>query len=124
MKISTFATIMAISTFSVESTTPYLGISLNAVVAACAGAYCSFSFGTKIEPRKRMFQLFVSAVLLGGFISAIIGAALTYLLPGVEQTEELQVGIAGIVSFLVPHVAPEIIERVRGFINGFKKEDK
>lgn len=124
MKISTFAVIMAVSTFSAESTTPYLGMSLNALVAACAGAYCSFSFGSKIEPRKRMFQLFVSAVLLGGFISAIIGATLAYLVPAVVQTEALKVGIAGVVSFLVPHVAPEIIERVRGLISGFKKGDK
>lgn len=114
MKIGTFAVIMAVSTFSAESTTLYLDMSLNVLVAACAGAYCSFSF----EPRKRMFQLFVSAVLLGGFISAIIGATLAYLVPAVVQTEALKVGIAGVVSFLVPHVAPEIIERVRGFISG------
>lgn len=97
--------------FHPDFTTPYLGVPFNVVIACIAGAYSSFSFGDKVEPRKRMYNLFLACVIMGGAWTAITNAVITHF-TDFELSNGVQAGIGAIISCLSRFFIPAMIERI------------
>lgn len=109
----------SLPSFSPEITTPYIGVPFNVVIACIAGAYSSFSFGDKVEPRSKMWKLFIACVFMGaawtGTVNFIISVLTNWqLLPGA------QAGMGAIISCLTRFVMPAIIENIKPWIASIK----
>src|SRR4249919_2213707 len=95
-----------------EITVAYIGVPLNVVVACAAGAYSSFSFGDKVEPRSRMFPLFLACVIMGCAMTGITNAMIGYWLPKLHVTSGGQAALGAMVSCLARFIIPALIERI------------
>lgn len=102
----------AAPSFSPDITVPYLGVPLNVIVACAAGAYSSFSFGKKVEPRSAMFKLFFACVFMGCAFTAIANAMVRFWFEGFEITDGVQAGMGAILSCLTRFIIPAIIARI------------
>lgn len=91
---------------------PYVGVPLNVLVACVAGAYSSFSFGERVEPRSRMFQLFTACVIMGWAFTVVVNAAIFHWLDGFKLTDGAAAGMGAIVSCLTRFFIPALIERI------------
>lgn len=91
---------------------PYVGVPLNVLVACAAGAYSSFSFGERVEPRGRMFQLFTACVIMGCAFTAVVNAAISHWFDGFQLTDGVAAGVGAIVSCLTRFFIPALIERI------------
>jgi hypothetical protein len=89
----------------------YVGVPLNVVVACVAGAYSSFSFGDKVEPRGAMFRLFTACVILGCALTALVQAGIGHWM-GQTLKDGAQAGMGAIISCLTRFWVPSVI----GFI--------
>lgn len=88
-----------------------LAFKLNALVACCAGAYCSFGFGEKVEPRSKMYKLFVQSVIMGLAFTEVINWVIEMYFK-VSIPYGVQAGIGAIISCMVRFVIPAAIERI------------
>ena len=85
-----------------------------AILLACiGGSYASFSWGEPVEPRARMFRLFVSCVLMGLFWSLILNWIIGWWLPNTTLTISARAGIGGVVSCITRFVMPKIIDSIK-----------
>lgn len=98
----------ATALFSQEITVKYVGVPVNVLVACALGAYASFSFGDKVEPRPYMFKLFTACIIMGAGFTAITEAVI-----GGGKTEGLLPAIGLVVSCLTRFWVPSIIEVIR-----------
>lgn len=90
----------------------YIGVPLNVLVACAVGAFCSFSFGDKVEPRRRMWGVFVAAMLMGAAFTAICNSVIQHFL-SMQMTDALHAGLGASVSFLTRFMLPWLIEVVK-----------
>lgn len=97
--------------FTRDITVAYTGVSLNLLVACAIGAFCSFSFGEKIEPRSRMWGLFIASLFMGGAFTAITNSAISYWLH-LTMTDGLQAGVGTVVSFITRFLLPWLADVV------------
>ena len=97
--------------FSLDFTIDYIGVPFNAVVAAALGAYSGFAFGDKVEPRGRVFQLFIACVLMGCAWTGLT-AWLIDVLTDWELKRGAMAWMAAIISCLTRFFIPEIIKRI------------
>lgn len=102
----------AVPSFSPAITVDYIGVPLNVVVACAAGAYSSFSFGDKVEPRSRMYQLFIACIIMGCAMTGLTNALIGYWLPKLHVSSGGQAALGAFVSCLARFVIPAIIERI------------
>lgn len=120
VSIGALGTVTAgLPSFSPEFTTPYIGVPFNVVIACIAGAYSSFSFGDKVEPRSKMFKLFIACVFMGcawtGLTNFVLHAVMKWeLVPGA------QAGMGAIISCLTRFIMPAIIENIKPWISSIK----
>ena len=106
------ATVAGITTLVTRDiSVAYIGAPLNVLVACSAGAYSSFSFGDKVEPRGRMFRLFFACVFMGCALTALTQAAISHWL-NLELTDGAQAGMGAVISCLTRFWIPSLI----GFI--------
>lgn len=94
-----------------DATVAYIGVPANVLVACAVGAFCSFSFGDKVEPRGRLWRLFMASLLMGAAFTAICNAALQHFLH-MEMTAGLHAGLASVVSFITRFFLPWLIDVV------------
>ena len=99
------------SIFTPDISVAYIGVPLNVIVACVLGAYSSFSVGEKVEPRKRMFNLFVACVFMGAAFTAICNAGISHWLK-MEMTAGLQAGMGAAVSFITRFFLPWLADVV------------
>jgi len=104
--------ITAVATMTPDLTTGYIGVSAKVLVACAAGAYSSFSFGDKIEPRSRMFGVFISSLIMGSALTAIVNAAVEHFLK-VQLLDGTQAGIGALVACLTRFFLPPVIDALR-----------
>lgn len=95
--------------FTRDITVAYVGVPLNVLVACAIGAFCSFSFGDKVEPRKKMWGLFVVCLFMGGAFTSITNA-LVSLFTDLEMTDSLQAGLGTVVSFSTRFFLPWLVD--------------
>lgn len=93
-----------------------LPVPFNVVVGCIAGAYASFSFGEKVAPRSRMFNLWFACVIMGVAITAVTNGVIAFVFEGFKLTPGVQVGIGAIVSCLTRFVLPAIIEQIKPWL--------
>lgn len=93
-----------------------LPVPFNVVVGCIAGAYASFSFGDKVEPRSKMFNLWFACVIMGVAITAVANGIIGYCFEGFQLTSGVQVGIGAIVSCLTRFVLPAFIEQIKPWL--------
>lgn len=84
--------------FSPDVTVAYTGVPINVLVACCIGAFCSFSFGDKIETRRKMWGFFITAVFMGAAFTAIANASLQHWLE-LKMTDGLHAGLGAVIAF-------------------------
>lgn len=90
-----------------------LPVPFNVVIGCIAGAYASFSFGEKVEPRGRMFQLWFACIIMGCAFTAVTNGVVGYCFKGFQLTAGVQAGIGAIVSCLMRFIIPAIIEGIK-----------
>lgn len=98
---------IAVATLS----TPYIGVPLNVLVACVAGAYASFSFGDQVEPRSKMFNLFVACVIMGSATTGVVNYTLEAWRDATLDAGA-QAGIGAIVSCLTRFWLPSLIDYI------------
>lgn len=96
---------------SPEVSVPYLGVPINVVVAASAGAVAGFAFAGKLESRLRVFQVAFASVVLGCAITTLLELYMTYKLGWEVETRALP-AIALIVACVARWLVPAVIERI------------
>jgi len=85
------------------------GVPLNVLLACAIGAWCSFSFADKVEPRGRMYGLFLTCVFMGAAFTVVVNAALSHFVQMV-MTDPLQVAVGTIVAFTTRFLLPWIVD--------------
>lgn len=103
---------LAAGLFTPQITVIYIGVPFNVVVACAAGAFCSFAYGPKVEPRSRMFGLFFTALIMGCALTAVAVAALSHFL-NVTLSSGVPAAMGAIISCLTPFLLPPIIDAAR-----------
>ena len=98
--------------FTREMTVAYIGVPVNVLIACAVGAFCSFSFGDKVEPRGRMWGLFLASMLMGAAFTAICNSALQHFL-ALQMTDALHAGLGAVVSFLTRFFLPWLVDIVK-----------
>jgi hypothetical protein len=98
--------------FTRDVTVIYIGVPLNVLVACAIGAFCSFSFGDKVEPRRKMWGLFVACMCMGAAATAICNAVITHWL-SLEMTDALQAGMGAAVAFTMRFFLPWFTDVVK-----------
>ena len=93
-------------------TVAYVGVPFNVLFACAVGAYCSFSLGDKIEPRSKMWSLFVMCLFLGAAFTALCNAVVEHVFK-MTMTDALQAGMGCIVSFLMRFFLPWLVKIVQ-----------
>lgn len=106
------APLLAAAVFTPEVTVSYIGVPLNVLVACVAGAYSSFSFGDKVEPRSYMFKLFFACVLMGAAFTGITIGVIEHFL-GASVAPGVHAGMGAFVACITRFALPPIIELVR-----------
>jgi hypothetical protein len=113
------APILAAAVFTPEVTVSYIGVPLNVLVACVAGAYSSFSFGDKVEPRSYMFKLFVACVIMGAAFTGLVIGGIEFFVH-LKTTHDtfrvspgVQAGLGAFVSCITRFGLPPIIEIAR-----------
>lgn len=95
-----------------DVTTVYIGVPANVLVACAIGAFCSFSFGDKVEPRRKMWGLYVACLFMGAAFTAIANATITHWFK-LEMTDALQAGIGAAVAFTTRFFLPWFVDVVK-----------
>lgn len=108
-------------------TEPYIGVPFNVVIACIFGAYASFSFGDKVEPRSKMFNLWLACVIMGCAFTGAANAVIGFVWEGFKLTDGVQASLGAIVSCLTRFWLPSFIEAVkagewRNWIPVFRKK--
>lgn len=98
--------------FSPEFTTPYVGVPFNVVIACAGGTYASFSWGEKIEPRSRMFKMFVGCLFMGCTMTGLVNAIVVIYTDGFTLIPGVQAGLGALVACLTRFIIPALIERI------------
>lgn len=98
--------------FTSDFSVPYIGAPLNVLVACAIGAFCSFSFGDKVETRRRVFGLFVTCMLMGAALTAVVNAALAHWV-FVQMTDGLHAGLGAIISFSARFFLPWLADVIK-----------
>jgi hypothetical protein len=106
------APIVAAAVFTPEISVGYIGVPLNVLVACVAGAYSSFSFGDKVEPRSYMFKLFVACVLMGAAFTGIVTGVIEHFLSE-SLTPGVQAGMGAFLSCITRFALPRVIDVAR-----------
>lgn len=97
--------------FGPQISVAYIGVPLNVIVACVLGTYSSFSVGEKVEPRSRMWRLYVACVFMGAAFTAIANASIEHWLH-MAMTPGLQAGIGAFVSFCTRFFLPWLADVV------------
>lgn len=97
--------------FPLAASVAFIGVPLNVLVACAAGAYSSFSFGDKVEPRGRMFQLFFACLFMGSALTGIANSSVEHWLH-YTLTDGGQAGMGAVIACLTRFWLPSVI----GFI--------
>lgn len=84
--------------FTPEITVAYTGVPINVLVACAIGSFCSFSFGERVEERRKMWGFFATAVFMGAAFTAISNAAMQHWL-SVKMTDSLHAGLGAVIAF-------------------------
>lgn len=101
-----------LASLQLDVSVPYVGVPLNVLVACSIGAFCSFSFGDKVDPRSKMWSLFIASLFMGSAITAIANAAVDHW-TDLDMTAALQAGIGAFVSFLARFFLPWLVDIVK-----------
>lgn len=98
--------------FTRDISVAYIGVPLNVLVACAIGAFCSFSFSDKVEPRRRMWGLFIACMLMGAALTACVNAALAHWM-SLQMTDGVQAGVAAVTSFVTRFFLPWLVEVIK-----------
>ena len=98
--------------FTRDISVAYIGVPLNVLVACAIGTFCSFSFSDKVEPRGRMWGLFIACLFMGAAFTALCNAALVHWL-GLTMTDGLQAGLGAVVSYITRFFLPWLAEVIK-----------
>lgn len=102
----------AVTLYSHDLTVAYIGVPANVIVACAAGAYASFSFGDKVEPRSKMFGIFVACIIIGAAFTALTQASVEYFTP-MRITQGGQAALGAVVSCLTRFFMPWVVDVVK-----------
>lgn len=102
---------VAASRLNADITVLYLGVPVNVVVAACAGALAGFAFAAPLETRKRIFQVAFACVVLGCTAASLLEAFIAYRFKAQIEPKVLA-SMALILSFWLRWIIPAVIERI------------
>jgi hypothetical protein len=83
------------------------------LIACIAGAYASFGFGDPVEPRKRMYQVFVACVIMGWAFTTVTNAVIAATFDGFVMTRAVHAGVGAIVSCLTRFWLPSLIDNIK-----------
>jgi hypothetical protein len=84
------------------------------LIACIAGAYASFGFVNEpVEPRKRMYQVFLSCVIMGWSFTTVLNAVIAWSMDGLVMTRAVHAGVGGIVSCLTRFWLPSLIDNIK-----------
>lgn len=103
---------IASAQFTRNISVAYVGVPLNVLVACAIGAFCSFSFSDRVEPRSRMWGLFIACWFMGAAFTACVNAALVHWL-NMTMTDGLQAGLGAVVSFITRFFLPWLADVVK-----------
>jgi len=98
--------------FTRDISVAYIGVPLNVLVACFIGAYCSFCVAEKVEPRRRMWSLWIACVFMGAAFTALANGAINYF-TDMEMTDALQAGLGAVVSFITRFFLPWLADVVK-----------
>lgn len=90
----------------------FIGVPFNVLVACAIGAFCSLSFGDKVNCRRRLWGLFVSSTLMGAAFTAISNGLLQHY-TDLAMTDGLHAGMGAAVSFVTRFALPWIADVVK-----------
>lgn len=82
-------------------------------LACIGGAYASFTWGDPVEPRSKMFRLFVSCVIMGIAFSLTATWLIQWQFETLSLTNGARAGIGCIVSCLTRFTMPKVVESIR-----------
>lgn len=97
--------------FTRDITVDYIGVPFNLLVACFIGAICSFSVGTRVEPRSKMWGLLAACLFMGAAFTAVTNAAIEYFME-LNMTPAAQAGMGCIVSFVTRFFLPWLADVV------------
>lgn len=86
--------------------------SVAVVISCAAGAYASFGFGDKVEPRSRMFNLWFVCLIMGLAFTAVTNSMIGHFLK-LEMTAGLQSGVGAIISCITRFWFPTVVDALR-----------
>jgi len=98
--------------FTNDITVGITGVAANVLLACAIGAWCSFSFAERVEPRSRLYGLFVACVFMGAAFTVVVNAALSHFV-GMVMTDPLQVALGTIVAFITRFLLPWVVEVIK-----------
>lgn len=100
--------------------------SIPLVLACIAGSYASFSFGDTVEPRSKLFSMWLACVIMGCAFTVVLNAVIGYTFKGFGLTPGVQVAIGAIVSCMTRFFLPAVIIRIGPWLDKIpflKKKD-
>lgn len=109
-----------------EISTPFVGVSINVVVAACAGAISGIAFSNKDEPRTQMFKIALGCVIMGCALDALVIGIVEWKFKVVVPPNMVS-ALAVVIAFISRWLLPAIIERVPSWLDKIpflRKTDK
>jgi hypothetical protein len=102
--------------FNVDITVPYIGVPVNVVVGACAGAISGFAFSTPEESRKKLFQTALVSVTFACSVVSLAEGVVRYQFGWNVETKYLA-ALAVLLSLLGRFLVPAIIKRLPGWLD-------
>ena len=102
--------------FSMDITVPFIGVPVNVVVGACAGAASGFGFAPPEESRKKLFWTALTSVVFSCAVVALVEGFTKYWLK-VEVESKYLAALALLLSLLGRFLVPAVIERLPGWLD-------
>jgi ABC-type sulfate transport system permease subunit len=104
------------SLFTMDLTVPFIGVPVNVVVGACAGAISGFAFAQPEESRKKLFQTAMVSVVFACSVVALAEGVTRYWFHWDVESKYLA-ALAVLLSLLGRFIVPAVIERLPGWLD-------
>lgn len=85
---------------------------INTLVACAAGAYASFAWGDKVEPRGRMWAIFFACIVMGWAFTTITAGIVGWLVPTLKLTNGFTAAMGAVISCLTRFWLPSLIGKI------------
>lgn len=102
--------------FNMDITVPYIGVPVNVVVGAVAGAISGFAFSPPEESRKKLFQTALVSVVFACSVVALAEGVMRYKF-GWQVESKYLAALAVLLSLMGRFLVPAIIKRLPGWLD-------